>query len=337
MTLEIEKTSQKTTLKSPLKSWGGFVIGMLILGMVARLISSDDYYNSLVNAGFLFGGLAAAWNILGGYCGQFSFGHAVFVGIGAYSVALTKTDQNWGTIPGIILGVMISIAVAMAISWPLFRLRGSFFAIGTLAFSEVALSLALYFTWTKGALGIQIPFDRLPIVDQKVWLLVFFAYLVFCMGASLFLIRGRLGYYMISVRDDEATAAASGINPLTIKTIAFAISAALTSLGGSLYVLYLGNLDPRAFLSTLEIGAFIPLLALIGGLGTVFGPFLGALFLEPGQMYLRGQFAGSLAGISQGTVGIILILAALYFRHGFWGALQQFGRWSLKIVKGASK
>ena len=111
MTIDIEKTSQKTTLKSPLKSWGGFVIGMLILGMVARLISSDDYYNSLVNAGFLFGGLAAAWNILGGYCGQFSFGHAVFVGIGAYSVALTKTDQNWGTVPGIILGIMISIRV----------------------------------------------------------------------------------------------------------------------------------------------------------------------------------------------------------------------------------
>jgi branched-chain amino acid transport system permease protein len=337
MTLDIETTPQKTTLKSPLKSWGGFILGMTILLIFARFISADGYYNSLVNAGFLFGGLAAAWNILGGFCGQFSFGHAVFVGIGAYSVAITKTDHDLGTIPGIILGIMISIAVAMAISWPLFRLRGSFFAIGTLAFSEVALSLALYFTWTKGAMGIQIPFDRLPIVDSKVWLLVFFAYLVFCMGASLFLIRGRLGYYMISVRDDEATAAASGINPLTIKTIAFAISAALTSLGGSLYVLYLGNLDPRSFLSTLEIGAFIPLLALIGGLGTVFGPFLGALFLEPGQMYLRGQFAGSLAGISQGTVGIILILTALYFRQGFWGALQQFGRWALRIVKGANK
>jgi branched-chain amino acid transport system permease protein len=337
MTLDIETTPQKTTLKSPLKSWGGFVIGMLILGIVAKLISADGYYNSLINSGFLFGGFAIAWNILGGYCGQFSFGHAVFVGIGAYSVALPKTEHDVGTIPGIILGVMISIAVAIAISWPLFRLRGSFFAIGTLAFSEVALSLALYFSWTNGALGIQIPFDRLPIVDQKVWLLVFFAYLVFCMGTSLFLIRGRLGYYMIAVRDDEATAAASGINPLTIKTIAFAISAALTSIGGSLFVLYLGYLDPRAFLSTLEISAFIPLLALIGGLGTVVGPLLGALFLEPGQTYLRGQFAGSLAGVSQGTVGIILILAALYFRHGFWGALQQFGRWALRIVKGANK
>ena len=114
MTLDLETTSQKTTLKSPLKSWGGFVIGMVILLVFARLVSTDGYYNSLVNAGFLFGGLAVAWNILGGYCGQFSFGHAVFVGIGAYSVALTKTDHNWGTIPGIILGIMISIAVAMA-------------------------------------------------------------------------------------------------------------------------------------------------------------------------------------------------------------------------------
>jgi branched-chain amino acid transport system permease protein len=79
------------------------------------------------------------------------------------------------------------------------------------------------------------------------------------------------------------------------------------------------------------------LLALIGGLGTLFGPFLGALFLEPGQTYLRGQFAGSLAGISQGTVGIILILAALYFRQGFWGALQHLGKWLIRIVKGANK
>lgn len=334
MTIEIEKSRPATTLKSPIKSWGGFVVGMLILGLGSKLVSSDGYYNSLVNAGCLFGGLAAAWNILGGYCGQFSFGHAVFVGIGAYSVALTKADHNWGTLPGIILGIMISIAVAIAISWPLFRLRGSFFAIGTLAFSEVALSLALYFTWTHGAMGVQIPFDRLPIVDQQVWLLVFFAYLAFCMGTSLFLIRGRLGYYMIAVRDDEATAAASGINPLTIKTIAFAISAALTSLGGSLYVLYLGNLDPRSFLSTLEIGAFIPLLALIGGLGTLVGPLLGAFFLEPGQTYLRGQFAGSLAGVSQGTIGLILIIAALYFRQGIWGALQMFGKWSQSLFKG---
>lgn len=333
MTLTSDNTLGKTTLKSPLKSWGGFVLGMLILGLFSKIVSADGYFNSLVNAGCLFAGLATAWNILGGYCGQFSFGHAVFVGIGAYSVALTKTDHNWGTIPGIILGIMISIAVAVAISWPLFRLRGSFFAIGTLAFSEVALSLTLYFSWTYGAMGVQIPFEKLPIVDQQVWLLVFFAYLAFCMGTSLYLIRGRLGYYMIAVRDDEATAAASGINPLTIKTIAFAISAALTSLGGSLYVLYLGNLDPRSFLSTLEVGAFIPLLALIGGLGTVVGPLLGAFFLEPGQTYLRGQFAGSLAGVSQGTIGLVLILAALYFRQGIWGAVQQFSGWTRRLIK----
>ena len=333
MTTNVNTHARKSTLKTPLKSWGGFVVGMLLLGLFSKFVSTDGYFNSLINAGCLFGGLAVAWNILGGYCGQFSFGHAVFVGIGAYSVALTKTDQNWGTIPGIILGMIISIVVALAISWPLFRLRGSFFAIGTLAFSEVALSLALYFTWTKGALGVQIPFDKLPIIDQQVWLVVFFAYLAFCMGTSLFMIRGRLGYYMIAVRDDEATAAASGINPLAIKTVAFAISAGLTSLGGSLYVLYLGNLDPRSFLSTLEIGAFIPLLALIGGLGTLVGPLLGAFFLEPGQTYLRGQFAGSLAGVSQGTIGLAIILAALYFRQGIWGAFQQIGHWLQRSVR----
>ena len=122
MTLDIETTSQKTTLKSPLKSWGGFVIGMVILLVFARMVSTDGYYNSLVNAGFLFGGLAIAWNILGGYCGQFSFGHAVFVGVGfAVGVGVTVgfavgVGVTTGSDVGVGSGVGVSVAVGSGIT-----------------------------------------------------------------------------------------------------------------------------------------------------------------------------------------------------------------------------
>jgi branched-chain amino acid transport system permease protein len=320
--------SARATLKSPLRSWGGLAVAMAVIAILNYFVAKDLYFASLAATGMLFAGLAVAWNILAGYCGQFSFGHAVFFGIGAYAVAYPKVAWDWDMGRGLILGALVSGAVAATLSWPLFRLRGSFFSIGTLALTEVAFGLAIYFQWTGGPVGIRIPFDKMPFGSQRIWVIVFFVYLVVTLAVSLFIVRGRLGYQMIAVRDDESTAAASGISPLRVKTIAFVISAALTSIGGGLFVLYVGNLDPAAFFSVLEIGAFVPMLALIGGLGTIAGPVIGAFILEPGETYLRGALAGSNAGIAQGLVGLLLILAAIFFRQGIWGTARKLTRWT---------
>jgi branched-chain amino acid transport system permease protein len=322
-------SSARRTLKSPLRSWGGFAIAMVALAVVAYVVSLDLYYASLAATGLLFAGLAVSWNILAGYCGQFSFGHAVFFGIGAYAVALPKVNLNWGTPAGLLLGALICAMLAALLSWPLFRLRGSFFSIGTLALTEVAFGLAIFFSWTGGPTGVRVPLDKLPFIGQRYWVIAFFIYLALCLAISIFIVRGRLGYQMIAVRDDESTAAASGISPLRTKTIAFVISAALTSIGGGLFVLYVGNLDPASFFSVLEIGAFIPLLALIGGLGTIAGPVIGAFLLEPGETFLRGSLAANQAGIAQGLVGLLLIVSAIYFRQGIWGKAKQLSQqWS---------
>jgi branched-chain amino acid transport system permease protein len=311
------------TLKPAWLSWGGFAVAMAVLAVITLLIVQDPYYRALATTALLFAGLAVAWNILGGYGGQFSLGHAVFFAIGAYSVSLLLVNKGWPWYVGLVIGILICVVLAALVSWPLFRLRGPFFSIGTLALSEVALALANFFDWTGGTQGVQIPFKVRPINDQDAWVAIFFGFLAFCLAVSLWVIRSRLGYYLIATRDDEDAASASGANPLLVKTVAFMISAGLTGLGGGLFVLYVGFLDPPSFLSALAVGAYIPLLALIGGIGTLVGPMLGGFILQPGEAYLRGQLAGGTPGVSRLVVGVILVLVALYFREGIWGRVRQ--------------
>lgn len=308
-------------LRSAGKAWLGYVAGMVALAAAVVAISFDEYWLSLAISGMLFAGLASAWNIIGGFGGQFSLAHSVFFGVGAYSVALLQTRQGWSPWLGLVVGMVLSAVVAALLALPLFRLRGPFFAIGTLALSEVALALATYFDWTGGSRGVLIPFSQQPVSDPRVWAALTFSFLALCLACSLLVARGRLGYYLVAVRDDHDAASAAGANPNRVKTTAFAISAALTGLGGGLFVMYLGFLDPPSFLSAVEIGAFVPLLALIGGIGTVVGPVLGGLVLQPAETYLKGELAGLHAGVSAAIVGALLIIAALFFHQGIWGRL----------------
>jgi branched-chain amino acid transport system permease protein len=308
-------------LRSGRFSWLAFGIGMVVLGGIAALLLNQPYYLSLGAVGLLFAALASAWNIIGGYGGQFSLAHAVFFAVGGYSVALTQVNWKWAPWPGLLLGIVLSAILAAILAWPLFRLRGPFFAIGTLALSVVVLALVTWMPWTGAALGLQIPFNEQPITSRPAWAFIFLGFLAVCVAVSLVISRGRLGFYLIAVRDDQEAASAAGASALWVKTLGFAVSAGLTGLGGGLYVMYLGFLDPPTFLDAVQIGAFIPLCALIGGLGTIVGPIIGGLVLPTLQTYMRGAFSNLPAGVSEAILGLVLILVALFFRAGIWGWL----------------
>ncbi|MCU1556727.1 MAG: livM [Microbacteriaceae bacterium] len=313
-------------LRSGKFSWLAFGIGMVVLGGVAALLLNQPYYLSLGAVGLLFAALASAWNIIGGYGGQFSLAHAVFFAVGGYSVALTQVNWKWAPWPGLLLGIVLSTILAALLAWPLFRLRGPFFAIGTLALSVVVLALVTWMPWTGAALGLQIPFNEQPITSRPAWAFIFLGFLAVCVAVSLVVSRGRLGFYLVAVRDDQEAASAAGASALWVKTLGFAISAGLTGLGGGLYVMYLGFLDPPTFLDAVQIGAFIPLCALIGGLGTIVGPIIGGLVLPTLQTYMRGAFSNLPAGVSEAILGLVLILVALFFRAGIWGWLTSLVR-----------
>ncbi|WP_114423635.1 branched-chain amino acid ABC transporter permease [Nocardioides houyundeii] len=303
--------------------WARFLAGMVLVLLVLLLLGAEPYYLSLATMGVFFAALASAWNIIGGFGGQFSLGHAVFFGVGGYTVALLQI--HWEVSLPLALGasLVVGALTALALAAVLFRLRGPFFAIGTLALTQVALALVNYFDWTGGANGLHIPYGVRAITDTDQWTMVFFAFFVLCVGLSLLIRTSRLGYYLIAVRDDEDAAAAAGISPLLTKTLGLVISAGLTSVGGGLFVSYLGFLDPVTFMSLIHISAFLPLLALVGGIGTVIGPVLGAFLLQPGSAYLRGELAGSTAGVSELVIGLLFVLCALYFREGIWGQFQK--------------
>ena len=310
----------RAAAESAPRAWGKYALGIALLAGLTLWLSGDAYWTNLLTTGLLFAGLASAWNIIGGLGGQFSLGHAVFFGIGAYAVALLQVTRGWSPWAALVVGALLAAAVAAALAWPLFRLRGPFLAIGTLALGEVALALANYFEWTGGPRGVRIPFADLAVTSEIAWLWIMFVYMAAVVATSLAITRQRLGYYLIAVRDEQEAAAAAGANPLFVKAAGLVISAALTAVGGGLFVMFLGFLDPDSVLSILNVGVRLPLLALIGGIGTTAGPVIGALILQPGEAYVTGELASLPAGVSQMMIGALLVLAALFFKRGIWGA-----------------
>jgi branched-chain amino acid transport system permease protein len=305
------------------------VIAAVLAGMAALIwrYSSDTFTLNILATTFLFAGLATAWNIIGGLGGQFSLGHSIFFATGAFISAnlfLAFQVSPWLSLP---IVAVVSAALSVAMSWPVFRLRGPFFSIATMALTEVLLALALYFDrFTGGARGISIPFrmglQNMIFKDRFSYALLMLGFLALTLLVMAIVMRSRLGYALQAVRDNEDAAMASGIDVLRTKLTGMAISAALTGMGGTLFLMFVRVVDPPALFSLFDIGVKIAMIALVGGIGTIYGPLLGALLLVPLESYLRAQLGGSIPGSNLIVLGCVLMLTALFLRRGILGAIQ---------------
>jgi branched-chain amino acid transport system permease protein len=317
---------------------GGFAteapIAALVLAALFGLIhlfSGDSFTLNILAATLMYAGLSSAWNIIGGFGGQFSLGHSVFFALGAYVTANLFLRFDISPWISLLPAMIAAAALAALVSWPVFRLRGPFFAIATMALTEVAMALAMYFdTYTGGAQGLSVPFKAglenmifKSRMDYAFLMLGFFGVVLF---VSAWLKHSRLGYSLRAVRDNEATAEAAGIAVLRVKLIGMSISAALMAAGGCLFMMYVRVVDPFSLFSLFDIGVKVAMIALIGGIGTIYGPLLGALLLLPLENYLRAEMAASVPGGNLIVLGVILILTALYLRHGIFGALMALAR-----------
>ena len=299
------------------------------LGALVWTFRSDSFTLNILASAFLFAGLATAWNIVGGYCGQFSLGHSVFFATGAYTTANLYLKFQVSPWLALIPSALLAAVLAVAVSWPVFRLRGPFFAFATMAFTEVLLSLAMYFeNVTGGSRGVSVPFRagfaNMIFRDRLSYALLMLGFLAVSLIVLSAIARGRIGYRLQAIRDNEDAARAAGIDVLREKLTAMAISAALTGVGGALFMMYVRVADPPTLFSLFDVGVKMALITLIGGIGTIYGPLLGALFVVALENILRAQLGGSIPGGNLIVLGFILIATALFLRRGLYGALASF-------------
>jgi branched-chain amino acid transport system permease protein len=272
----------------------------------------------------MWGAISAAWNVAGGYAGQVSLGHAAFFGIGAYSAALVSTRWQQSPWLGMVVGIVVSLAAGAAIGYLSNRLRGPYFALATIAFSQVLLIVASRWRgFTAGSEGIPVPFR------PGFWTLglshVAWVYLALALALAYYLVqvyfeRSRVGYQLAGVREDEAAAEALGIASRRLKVFAVTLSAALTSVGGTLWAQYVGFVDPF-YVFSVDLSIRFALNTIIGGTGIALGPYLGSLLITSLETYLRATFAGKTgyAGIYLVFYGAALILVVRFVPEGLAG------------------
>ncbi len=274
-----------------------------------------------------FGYLGACWNILGGYGGQFSFGHAAFFGLGAYTSTLLFL--HWGVSPwlGMVAGGILAAAFGLFAGYLSFRygLRGPYFSLVTLAFAEMLRVVAVNWKAVGSSLGLVVPnrgsAPALFLFAGKLpYYYVILAMVVASLCITRALERARMGYALAAIRENEDAAEAAGVDALSTKLRAMALSSFLTALGGTFYAQYFSYIDPSlTFGPAISIGGLLP--AIVGGAGTVAGPLMGSFVLTPISEVTRALLRGR-AGADIMLYGLVLILVISFLPNGLVGWIR---------------
>ncbi|HUD86082.1 MAG TPA: branched-chain amino acid ABC transporter permease [Xanthobacteraceae bacterium] len=286
------------------------------------LVFSRGFYLD-IGVTFLLAAISAsAWNIVGGYAGQVSVGHSMFFGIGAYAPLLFYTLWGWPLIAGIPLGIVFSVALAVVIGMPTFRLTGHYFSMATIAVAELIRIFTGTWTLVGAAVGLQGPargraWWDLTFRGELPYYYIFLAVLVVLLAVTWAIERRRFGFYLRAIKASERAAKSLGVPVRQTKLQALALSAAFTSVAGSLYVVKTGFIDPDSGFGIL-ISVQMVIVAALGGAGTLFGPLIGALILIPLQTATNSWFGGGGSGLTYILYGGIIVVIARFEPGGLF-------------------
>lgn len=317
------------------------IILLVAIAVLPLIFKSSSFHNMLVLL-LIFATLGEAWNIITGFAGQISFGHAAFFGIGAYASSVLFYRYSISPWLGMIVGAVVASIVALIISYPSFKLKDKYFAIGTLAIGEIIKQLFISWDFVEGATGIS-----LPVIDDS-WVFMQFnasklPYIYIALGLfaivifiCYFIENSKIGFYLKAIRESHEVAESIGVNTRNYKTYAMIISAALSACAGTVYAQYLLYIDPFMLFS-LDISIKIVLLTVLGGIGNVYGPIIGAAILIPLSETTRIAFGGSGTGIDLMIFGVLIILVACFQPRGIIGLVESIREKIRKKEVGESK
>jgi branched-chain amino acid transport system permease protein len=322
----------------------GAIAQILALAALAviPLVVHNDYYLHLMILALMWVVIGSAWNLLAGYTGQVSFGDAAFFGTGAYTAGLLVIHWGWSAWWGLLFGGIMAVVIAFPFGWICFRLRGAYFALATLALNEVMSHIAtIWESFTQGMVGVMIMqsyVSKLP-----------YYYIALALAASSIIIirlvlRSRLGYYFLSIREDQDAAESLGVNTHFYKMVSLALAAWLTGVAGALYMNYMGFIDPHVVFSLHDISIMAILVGIVGGVGTTYGPAVGAFIMVLVQEMFRTAGFGYIKAAAKFTdvpflisaseqltkghalgFGILVVLVIRYMPNGVvgdWGKLM---------------
>jgi branched-chain amino acid transport system permease protein len=311
---------------------------VLLAALLAVLIAFPFFASGyLLSVGFLilyFAFVGQAWNIMMGFAGQLSLGHSLYVGLGAYAAAALYVHFGLSPWIGLLASVALCAAAGAVIGFLAFRfgVSGVYFAILTIAFAEFARIGFDHFKWVQGSSGLFLPVANYT--HNDLWNLrgspTMFYFLMLGLTAAAFvlchaLLRSRMGYYWLAIRESPEAAQALGVNIFRYKMYAVVLSAAMTSLAGVMFAFYYNNLFPEQIF---HISRSIELILgpIIGGLGTLAGPLIGAFLitgLAEGMREVMLQLGVEVPGVKQVFYGLVLLLVVMFLPHGVWPAIAR--------------
>jgi branched-chain amino acid transport system permease protein len=301
------------------------IVGLLLIAFGLPLVIQSATYLHILVLLLFYAYLTTSWNLVGGFAGVLPLGHAVFVGIGAYTSTILSLQYGISPWLGMLVGGVFATVVGVLIGLPTFKMRGAYFALATIAFAEgfrVMVENIDYLGPLKinGPRGLQIPplntgLTNFMFAQKEPYYYIILIMLIGVMFLTYFISRSKLGYYLNAGGEEPEAAMALGVNVARAKLIAMAMSSFLTALAGTFYAQFSLYIHPKSIIS-LDLSFEIAFIALIGGRGSIAGPILGALLLRPVSDFSRIYFGDTLPGMHLVIFGAVLILVMIYQPRG---------------------
>jgi branched-chain amino acid transport system permease protein len=301
---------------------------LLVLALVYPILTMESAVYQRMGALVLLAAIgASAWNIVGGYAGQVSVGHAVFFGIGAYASVVAYVHAGLPPIVGAPLGMALSVGLAALIGVPTLRLSGHYFSMATIAVGELVRVLVSTSDFLGGAQGLGGPpmprtiFD-LSFLSSMPYYYLFLVVLAVILGITWWIERGRMGFYLRAIKDSERAARSLGVAAGRYKLYAYMLSGAFASLAGSLYLTLLNFVDPESGFGIL-ISVKMVVMGALGGAGQLFGPLVGALILVPLEELSNSYLGDKGAGVTYIVYGAIIVIIARFLPSGLLSLFER--------------
>jgi branched-chain amino acid transport system permease protein len=295
------------------------ILGLLFL--VFPLVIHSDYYQHLIIIALMWVIIGSSWNLLAGYTGQVSFGHAIFFGSGAYTAGILVTKLEVSAWWGMMFGGAVAMVIALLVGWICFRLRGPYFALATLAGGEIFRLVATNWeSLTDGMVGI--------LIIQSFRSKLPYYYIALALAATTvyvihLIMKSKLGFYFVSIREDQDAAESFGINAALYKNLSLLVSAFFTGMAGAFYMNYMAFIDPEVVFSLHYISIMAILVGIVGGVATIMGPAVGAFVMVGVQELFRSSFFGlAPKWVSQGhaiVFGLLVVFVIMFLANGIVG------------------